>query len=172
MAGVKAFNLAKHEGCFCNAHIDAGYVFGVFRSRYYYKTTVNGLTVKTAGEDKIPYYLTDFRPLYYARRYDGKYCAVYNVRVWDEVRKKWINTDTGANRKLYKLGEFLQLEILKHGLYGKWLPVLDEKPILRQTRPDFGKGNQVYGYMCKTPDLTMTQYDLIGDAYAENRRIK
>ena len=155
--------------------VPEGCVYGVIHTRYNYATDERGYTVKTASKCKLPYYLTDFRPMYYARRYDGAMCAVFKVHVWNG--KRWIHTDTGSSQEYYFLGEFLARELVKCGLIDKKVfgatVLRREMPgKVRQSRPSGAKGKSAYGYMCRKPDNTMTHYDLIGDDYAENRRFK
>ena len=160
-------------------HLPINSVYGVFPARYEYSTDDSGRTHKRIVKDKIPYYLTDFRPYFKFNKYSGKPIAVFFVNVFDISTNKWISTTTDSCARFFLLGEFIQ-----KGLYFYFGNEMLTKKVApenikapghlqaRVARPDASKGKAVYGYMCKSPDTTMTHYDLVGDAYAENRRLK
>ena len=155
--------------------VPEGCVYGVIHARYNYTIDdKTGMTVKTLEKCKLPYYLTDFRPMYYAKRYDGARCAVFKIHVWNG--STWKITDTGASQEYYYLGEFLARELVKCGLidkkvFGATVLRRETPGKLRSARPSGNKGKSAYGYMCKSPDRTMTTGDCVPDEYSMNRNV-
>ena len=152
-------------------------IFGEVFTRYYYSTDAIGLTEKTVAKcDKIAFICDDFKPLYYARTYKKK---VPVFKVWIHNGEKWIHTDTASNQRLYYLGEELGRIAVANGLiatqcvYNHLYPK-DMQAICGERKNTINKQEKgsAYGYMCKTPDRTTTDYDCVGDPYAENRRLK
>lgn len=159
-----------------NALIPQNAVFGTVTKRYEYTTLENGNTRKRLVScPKIPFYCTDFRPTFKANKYKGYNVPVFDIIVFDTENKRFIRTNTSACAKYYYIGEVLNEELMALGLIGKHVFAgaftYKEMPCQERKTPEpMFKG--AYGYMCKSPDHTMTEADAIGDAFAENRRFK
>ena len=161
-----------------DARIPQGAIFGTATMRYeYFTDETSNLTIKQLVFcDKIPWYCTDFRATNKPNKY--KRCAnipVYNIVVWDIEHKKFIHTNTSASARYYYIGEQIDKFVLNNNLqYTHVLPVAylaKNAPCqMRTTGKYMYKG--AYGYMCKTPDRTITEMPVIGDDFAENRRFK
>ena len=160
-----------------NALIPQGALFGTATMCYEYTTLENGRTRKRLIPcEKIPFYCTDFRATYKSNKYKNYNIPVYNIIVFDIQQKKFIHTNTSANAKYFYIGEMLDAEILRRNIgHTHVLPVAyhsKNAPCQIRTTNTYMYNKGVYGYMCKSPDHTITEADVIGDAFAENRRFK
>ena len=162
---------------YSDALIPEGALFGTVTQRYEYTTLEDGRTRKRLIScDKIPFYCTDFRPTYKKNKYKDYNIPVYNIVVWDVHKKRLIHTNTSASADYFYIGEVLDFEIFTRNLCGKHVfPVAyaqKDAPCKLRTVGRYTKAGRAYGYMCKTPDRTITEADAIGDDFAENRRFK
>ena len=161
-----------------NGLIPQNAVFGTITQRYEYTTDpITGLTHKQLVScNKIPFYCTNFVPTFKYNKYKGYNIPVYEIVVFDINNKRYIRTNTSACSDYYYIGEVLDNELNILGLYGrKVFPVAycaKEVPCQERRVGEYMYKNGTYGYMCKTPDRTMTENDAIGDAYAQNRRFR
>lgn len=154
-----------------------GSVSGTFR-RAVRTISENGLVIaREIIPDKIPYYITDFMPVKKVAKYSKREYYVFNINYWDFDRKKWINTDTDRSQRFWALEAFLWerfncLHIINKEVKDTTALTWDRANTRsacgekKCPQPQF-KG--AYGYMCKSPDYTMTSGDVVPDQYVQNR---
>lgn len=160
-----------------NYKLPVNAIYGTLETRYNY-CEFEGLTIKSLNNcNKIIFICDNFIPLYYARTYQKKRVPVFKVWIYDG--KKWIYTDTGANRRLYYLGEQIGKIAVLYRIIGtqcvyNHIYTKDLNKICGERKNSINKNQKgnAYGYMCKAPDYTCTEYDLVGDAHTENTRFK
>ena len=119
---------------------------------------------------------TRFDNLEHENPYKKEMYPVFDISIYDEIHQRWIDTTTEARSDYYYLGEVLLNTSIMYNLHNT---IAFDNHISRRYSPcklrenaPYTKAGRAYGYMCKSPDRTTTEYDLVGDEFAENRRFK
>ena len=164
---------------FNNRTLPVGAVYGVCNYAYTYKTVGKLIPYTRKRLEKctpFKFICLDFQPIPRINKYNGTPYFVFDILVWDDKRGHWINTTTEASSRYFYLGECLysasrEAHILGTFAVDNHISRRHSPCKLRENAP-YTKAGRAYGYMCKTPDRTTTEYDLVGDVFAENRRFK
>jgi len=147
-------------------------LFGTCTMAYKYATNIVGFTDKTLVDcDKIIYICDDFVPVYTVRNYHKK-VDVFNIHIYDG--EKWIKTKTDKNPKYYYLGEKIEIFSRILMLYNTRCIYTHLYPkeingICGRRENKIKQSGSAYGYMCKSPDGTITSGDVVPDMFVQNR---
>jgi len=112
-----AYKRAKEGLTYYGFLLPANALYGFINKVYNYKTDKEGnIKKRIVSHDTIRFIVDDFIPVIKTDKHTGELCYVYNVRIYNDVDKEWMQTITDETSKYYLLAEYLSRVIVAEEL--------------------------------------------------------